>query len=69
MMLNYGKVYAPVFENFGELSGKAMKLDKKSQCNQACAVECVDTSYLGSGRLDRLFDIDCVNKCGCRFAA
>ncbi len=36
MILNYGKVYAPVNENFGELFGYAGSLEKG--CDQECAV-------------------------------
>ncbi len=70
MMLNYGKMYAPVFEDLAEVSGKVLKLDgkKSNKCDQNCAVQCVDSSQLGSGRIDRLFDLQCVNQCGCVFA-
>jgi hypothetical protein len=35
MMLNYGKMYAPVFEDLAEVSGKVLKLDgkKSNKCD------------------------------------
>lgn len=62
VILNWGKTFSPVIEDFGDLLDDAYV---NSTCDQDCAVQCFREDKFFDGKFP--FRPECLRKCGCEF--
>lgn len=62
IILNWGKNFAPIFEDFGELT-ESVQVGK--QCDQQCAVDCYRPDFYKNQY--EPFDLQCLLACNCTF--